>query len=363
MSGGGRRGGEYRFALARGFCGDGGVIFYDVTKAARGGQRSGLMRTSECLRAALGAAVTPVRWGAWNPGAMGDGDWFFTAEVFAPAERAGMDEFLAAGGARAAALFHDAIPLKLPHVTWPQSVARHPHYLKMLARFGRVLANSETSRGELERYWRWLGGEKTPGVTAVTLGADFDGRPRQARPEPGGEVSLLCVGILEPRKNQVLLLEACERVWSEGADFRLHFAGRMNPHFGRETAAAIKAARRRGRAVVWHEAPDDAALGKLYGEASAAVFPTRAEGCGLPVVEALWQGVPCVCSDLPVLREHERGGGCVYVRGGDVAAWAEAIRAIVNDADRRRILRAEAAARALPTWAGTARQVRAALGA
>ncbi|QYM77562.1 glycosyltransferase [Horticoccus luteus] len=338
------------------------MIFYDVTKAGRGGPRSGLMRTSERVRIALGAAVTPVRWGEWDPRVMGESDWFLTAELFAPDERVGMNAFLAAQGARTAALYHDAIPMKLPHVTWPQSVARHPHYLKMLGQFGRVLANSEASRGELEHYWRWLGRENAPAVTALTLGADFDGQPRQAGPEPEERVSLLCVGIIEPRKNQLLLLEACERVWREGLDFRLHVAGRMNPHFGRATVAAIKAARRRGRAVVWHEAPDDAALRKLYRGASVAVFPTQAEGCGLPVVEALWQGVPCVCSDLPVLREHERGGGCVYVRSGEVDAWAEAVRAVVGQAELRRQLRAAAATRPLPTWADTARQVRAALG-
>lgn len=337
------------------------MIFYDVTKAATAKQRSGLMRTSERLRAALGADVTPVRWGEWSSAELGPRDWFLTAEVFAPDERPGWTEFLAQHGPRAAAVFYDAIPLKLPHVTWPQSVARHPHYLKMLAGFGRVLAISEASRDELARYWRWLGIENAPPLTALTLGADFDGLARMRLPEPAGEPELLCVGILEPRKNQTLLVDACERVWASGGAFRLNIAGRANPHFGGDIVAAIDAARRRGRPVIWHRAPDDAALGQLFARATATVFPTRAEGCGLPVLESLWRGVPCVCSDLPVLREHEHGGGCVFVRSGDAEAWAAAIRGVLNDAVRRKELRTEAAARALPTWAETAAQVRAAL--
>lgn len=340
------------------------MIFFDVTKAARARQRSGLMRTSERLRTALGADVVPVRWGEWEAGRLGVGDWYLTAEVFAPDERPGFAEFLARHGARAAAVFYDAIPLKLPHVTWPQSVSRHPHYMKMLTRFGRVLAISEASRGELADYWRWLGLETTPPIQAITLGADFDGSGRTALPEPAGVPELLCVGILEPRKNQGLLIEACERVWADGVEFRLSIAGRENPHFGAEVVRAIKQAGRRGRPVTWHEAPSDAVMANLYARATATVFPTQAEGCGLPVLESLWRGVPCVCSDLAVLREHAvgaGGGGCVFVASGDVDAWAEALRRIVTEADARRTLRQEAATRPLPTWADTARHVRAAL--
>jgi len=47
----------------------------------------------------------------------------------------------------------------------------------------------------------------------------------------------------------------------------------------------------------------DADLEGLWQLASAAAFPTRAEGFGLPVVEALARGVPVACSDIAVLRE------------------------------------------------------------
>ena len=48
---------------------------------------------------------------------------------------------------------------------------------------------------------------------------------------------------------------------------------------------------------------DPAALEDLYAAAAVVVTPTRAEGFGLPVLDALGRGVPVVCSDLPVLRE------------------------------------------------------------
>ena len=76
-----------------------------------------------------------------------------------------------------------------------------------------------------------------------------------------------------------------------------------------------------------HSEASDGELSALYSRARASVFPTLAEGCGLPLLESLWMGVPCVCSDLPVLLENARGGGCLWVPSGDPAAWGSALPA------------------------------------
>ena len=117
------------------------MIYFDVTKAGTAGHRSGLMRVSARLADGLGTAATEVRWPAWKRAVKPD-DWFFTGELFSEEERPGFSDFLAARPCRLAAIFHDAIPLKHPHITWPQSVARHPGYMKLLARFDRVWAVS-----------------------------------------------------------------------------------------------------------------------------------------------------------------------------------------------------------------------------
>ena len=68
----------------------------------------------------------------------------------------------------------------------------------------------------------------------------------------------------------------------------------------------------------------DAELERLWKLAACAVFPTRAEGFGMPVLEAMARGVPVVCSDIPVLREV---GGDVprYFDPADPASAAQAI--------------------------------------
>jgi len=340
------------------------MIYFDVTKAGAAGHRSGLTRVSARLAECLGAAATPVRWPEWNR-VMRPDDWFLTGELFAADERPGLAEFLRNAPGRKAAIYYDAIPLKFPHTTWPHSVARHPGYLKQLAAFDRVLAISAASQEELLGFWRWQGLERVPPVEVLGLGADFDGSPRvtTAPAAAAGRPGLLCVGILEPRKNQSLLLDVAPELWAEGLEFDLHLVGRVNPHFGAPIVARIKALRSRWPGLRYHEAAGDTAVAALYASARASVFPTLAEGCGLPVLEALWRGVPCVCSDLPVLRENADGGGCLPVAADDRAAWKDALRRILTDGALRSKLAAEALSRPLPTWSDTARTLQALLGA
>jgi glycosyltransferase involved in cell wall biosynthesis len=359
------------------------MIYFDVTKTGRAGPASGLNRVSARLRDELGAAAVPVEWharrGVWRttadhvPVAWRETDWLLTGELFSEAERPGLTEFIRARPCRLAAIYHDAIPLKLPHITWPQSVARHPNYLSLLAEFDRVLAVSAASAAELREFWRWQGRRARATVTTIALGADFSRQPRvtgDADPRinsrgggtPPTLPALLCVGILEPRKNQGFLLEVCEGLWSKGLKFELHLVGRVNPHFGKPITARARALQKAGRPVRHHEGVDDAALRGRFAKARATVFPTIAEGCGLPLIESLWQGVPCVCSDLPVLRENADGGGCVAVPVNDATVWAAALHRVLTGEALWRSLAAAATARELPTWGETARQVRAALG-
>lgn len=334
------------------------MIHYDVTKLGRASHRSGLQRVSARLRAALGPAAHSVRWsdGAFRtetgaPVAFHPDDWLLTVEVFSPAERPGFRDFVAARPCRLGAVFHDAIPLKLPHITWPQSVQRHPDYMKTLAGFDRIWAISDASQAELLGFWRWQGVVARALVGRIELGADFDGAPRAvAVPVPAGRPSLLCVGIVEPRKNQGFLLDVAEALWGRDEDFDLHVVGRINPHFGRPLELRLRALARREPRLRWHGPADDALLGALYRGARAVVFPTLAEGCGLPVVESLWRGAPCVCTDLPVLRELTAAGGCLLAPVGDQEAWVRTLHLLLRDAALAQRLRQEAAQRVLPTW-------------
>jgi glycosyltransferase involved in cell wall biosynthesis len=349
------------------------MIYYDITKMGAARHRSGLMRLTSRLMEELGAAITPVAWDErqrtfvtvrqnasiqWERQ-----DWFFTVEMFSESERPGISAFLKNPPCRLAAMFHDAIPLKFPHITWPQSVQRHPEYMKLLAGFERTLAISEETKKDFTGFWRWQGVEVRAQVDVIELGADFDGSARAQR-EPvvaPGRPSLLCVGIVEPRKNQAFLLDVCEALWRENVDFELAVVGRINPHFGKPLAARMKTLEKRESRFRFHAAAGDRELAGLYAKARAVAFPTIAEGCGLPLLEALWRGVPCVASDLPVLRENAGAGGCLMATVNDAEDWRIKLRSVLTGAEVSRRLQREAMTRALPRWTDAARTIREAL--
>jgi len=350
------------------------MIYYDTTKMAAAKQRSGLTRVSARLREEFGGTITEVAWHGirrafvtgkeQTPVAFAATDWLLTVELFSTSERPGFGDFVGHPPCRLAAMFHDAIPLRWPHITWPQSVQRHPEYMKLLAGFDRVFAISEASRRDLTGFWRWQGVTPRAQVDLVELGADFDGSNRVQRDAlipSKGRASLLCVGIVEPRKNQAFLLEVAEALWRDGLDFDLHIVGRVNPHFGKPIEDRMKALARREARFRFHAAARDGELGRLYAASRAVVFPTIAEGCGLPLLEALWRGVPCVCSDLPVLRENADAGGCLVARVNDAADWVAKLRTVLTDMDENRRLQTAAMARTLPRWTETAGALRRAL--
>ena len=331
------------------------MIYFDTTCASGWSHSSGLARVSRRLRDELGGAVTAADWGTITARA-GKGDWVLTPELFSEEERPGIGAFLERRTCRVAAIYHDAIPLRYPEFTWPRSVERHPGYMKLLSKFDRVWAVSKASQRELLSFWNWQGILNTPPVDVLQNGADGLRRPRQAEPlKPHvGRPRIVAIGILEPRKNQDVLLQAGIELRLEGLDFELHVVGRVNPHFGKPVLERLRTLQSAWTGLVHHKAMGDDALVALLRSARATAFPSLAEGCGLPVLESLWLGVPCLTSDIPPVLENAAGGGCLVVRGEGHLPWKAALRSAVTDAALTARLSAEARSRALPTWSGAA---------
>jgi glycosyltransferase involved in cell wall biosynthesis len=98
----------------------------------------------------------------------------------------------------------------------------------------------------------------------------------------------------------------------------------------------------------------DADLAVVLGRAAALVAPSRAEGFGLPVLEAMAAGVPVVSSDAPALEEVG-GGATVTVPVGDDAALADALAEVLRSAQLRERLSAAGRERAADfSWTAAA---------
>ena len=252
------------------------------------------------------------------------------------------------------ALFHDAIALQLPGSAPAKTVTRFPSYLKELLAFDGIAAISAASRETLEGYWRWLGVENPPPVRAIPLGT-------QPAPPSGGTPldppQVLYVSSLEGRKNHVALLEACELLWARGERFSLRLIGLAHPQSGRPALERIEALKAAGRPLIYDGAVTEADLEKAYRDCAFTVYPSLLEGFGLPVIESVSRGKPCLCSARGALGETARSGGCLVLSDLGAPSLAEGIARLLRHPDVLSSLVLEASARTDKTWSTYGREV------
>ena len=291
-------------------------------------------------------------------------------ELFSSAVAAHLPALFAATRGPRAAVFHDAIALKFPELTPSKTVARFPAYLRELLAFDGIAANSEDSRATLLAYWDWLGipPKNRPAVTAIPLGIDpvchliGDKLPALPTSQPSTLNSqllptVLSVGSLEGRKNHLALLDASESLWSAGARFKLRLIGLAHPQTGRAALARVRALQAAGRPLRYDGPASDADLAAAYDTCAFTVYPSLIEGFGLPVLESLARGKPCVCSARGALGEAARDGGCVALESVDAPSLAAAISCLLSAPAELAALAAAARARRLRTWSDYARDL------
>jgi glycosyltransferase involved in cell wall biosynthesis len=167
-----------------------------------------------------------------------------------------------------------------------------------------------------------------PGFSSV-LNVPVDAGLRRAH-HVRADHYVLFVGTAEPRKGLDTLLGA----WAEPVlkERSLVVVGPRG--WGGIDVSQDAEARGIGDRVTVTGRVDDADLASLYAGASLVVMPSRAEGFGLPVLEAMALGLPVVTSDDPALREV--GGGATEIFPiGDPQALSTAIARVLSDAGLR----------------------------
>lgn len=157
------------------------------------------------------------------------------------------------------------------------------------------------------------------------------------------EPYVLMVGTVEPRKNVLLGAQTVARLRERGRDLRLVIVGRQG-WAGGDEVSSLRELERRG-AVVWPGYVTDAQRDELYAGASALLLPSIYEGFGMPLVEAMAAGVPCLCSAIPAFEEVA-GDAALRLDPAQPDRWVEALDELLDNPKLSARMRSAGLARA-----------------
>ena len=210
---------------------------------------------------------------------------------------------------------HDLVPLRFPEWVQPRTRRMHgPKYRNAARTCDRVFVNSKFTGGEVAELLR-VPEER---IVVAYPGIDPRFRPEGERADLGGPY-VLAVSTLEPRKNLPALISAFALLRRRRPELMLAIAGLAG----------------------WEERPldgdgvrllgfvPDEQLAGLYRGAAAFAYPSRFEGFGLPIAEAMACGTPAAVSAHPSLDEAS-GESAFRADPDDPEAFAQALERAID---------------------------------
>ena len=237
-------------------------------------------------------------------------------------DRDGLSGWAIESGVRPVYFVHDLIPLTHPEFCRGGESERHARRMRTVLSTARgVIGNSQATLDDLARFAdgeglpfpssvaAWLG---TAGIKPIA--GDATGRP-----------SFVVLGTIEARKNHLLLLKIWSRLVAQLGESapRLLIIGQRGWEAENVFRILDEDPHLRGHVVELNRC-SDADLARHLSSARALLFPSEAEGYGLPLIEALSLRVPVIASDLPAFREIGQGVP-LLLDPSDEAAWEKAI--------------------------------------
>ena len=236
----------------------------------------------------------------------------------------------------AVATLHDATSFVIPNYQPETKVI----FRNAAERCQALITDSQFSAQELARELA-LPLER---LTPIHLGVDMP----ELAPAPAWiareQPYVLFVGTAERRKGIGTLVRAIARMQRDEPNLRLFVAGALGDGLTPEEASAVNAL----------GFVDDTTLAAFFRGADVFAFPSRYEGFGLPVLEAMAYGVPVITTNVSAIPEVA-GEAALYVPPDDDIALAAAIARVRSDPMLAEALRARGRARAASmTWTKTA---------
>jgi glycosyltransferase involved in cell wall biosynthesis len=266
--------------------------------------------------------LTPPTDAASQPTHGQDGDIFLGLDLVAhliPKHQAQILQ-LKRAGVKVHVMVYDLLPLQHPEWFNDKTTRNFKRWIKWLAVYAdSAVCISETVKLELATWLHIKFGmpsESLPASTIV-LGADIEASAPSEGLPPNAEFLLarmrnipavLMVGTLEPRKGHDQALAAFELLWKHPSNAPLLvMVGR--PGWKTEALQTqLRTHSQIGKKLFWFEDASDELLNRLYATCRGVLVASRAEGFGLPLIEAALHGKPVLARDIPVFREIKVAG-------------------------------------------------------
>lgn len=220
-------------------------------------------------------------------------------------------------------LVHDLIPITHPQFCRAGEDAKHTKRIRtVLSTAAAVVANSQHTLTTLAEFADAAGMPKPRAIVAWPGCARLHAEPDTDRPQE--PATFVVLGTIEARKNHALLLQVWQRLVERLGDAcpRLVIVGRRG--WEADNVFALLDTHDFKGKVIEAGPLDDADLAKVLGSARALLFPSHAEGFGIPLVEALAAGLPVIASNLPVFAEVA-GNIPELLPTDEIEAWVEAL--------------------------------------
>jgi glycosyltransferase involved in cell wall biosynthesis len=235
----------------------------------------------------------------------------------------GFRDWLSRSGVKPVYLVHDLIPITHPEFCRAGEAARHRERMRtVLTTAAGVIGNSQATLDELAEFAR---DEHLPNPPGLAAWLGIDSLPDPASVRPSGRPTFVTIGTIEARKNHLLLLNIWSRLIDKfGSEApRLLIIGQRGWEAEQVFDCLDRSDKIRDHVIELNRCSDEE-LAQHLSSARALLFPSLAEGYGLPLIEALSLGVPAIASDLPAFREI-CGDIPTYLNPLDSPGWEAAI--------------------------------------
>ena len=237
-----------------------------------------------------------------------------------------------AKGARVFFMIYDLIPILHPNFFPAEISVNHSTWLKTAASSADgLICISQAVAGDVKNFIFKNGLKMPPVIKSIKLGCDIKATaPSYGLDKDSIEIldkirskpTFIMVGTLEPRKGHDAATMAFETLWRKGIDINLVIAGKVGWMVD-ELYEKIKKHEENGKRLIYLNFVSDELLDEIYKNSSCLIAASRAEGFGLPLVEAAIHKIPIIARELNVFKEVSNGSATFFKDDDDLAGTIE----------------------------------------